>query len=106
MDFRIEKDTMGEVKVPVNAYFGAQTQRSIDNFKIYIESKFEIGMNWENWGHGADKWNLDHIVPCAIFDLSKLEHQKRCFHFSNYQPLWQIENFKKKAKTTGQLNLI
>jgi len=34
MDFRIEKDTMGEVKVPVNAYFGAQTQRSIDNFKI------------------------------------------------------------------------
>ncbi|RYZ55428.1 MAG: class II fumarate hydratase [Sphingobacteriales bacterium] len=34
MDFRIEKDTMGEVKVPSNAYFGAQTQRSIDNFKI------------------------------------------------------------------------
>ncbi len=34
MDFRIEKDTMGEVKVPVNAYYGAQTQRSIDNFKI------------------------------------------------------------------------
>lgn len=34
MEFRIEKDTMGEVKVPVNAYFGAQTQRSIDNFRI------------------------------------------------------------------------
>ena len=34
MDFRIEKDTMGEVKVPVDAYYGAQTQRSIDNFKI------------------------------------------------------------------------
>jgi fumarate hydratase, class II len=34
MDFRIEKDTMGEVQVPANAYFGAQTQRSIDNFKI------------------------------------------------------------------------
>jgi len=34
MDYRIEKDTMGEVKVPANAYFGAQTQRSIDNFKI------------------------------------------------------------------------
>jgi fumarate hydratase class II len=34
MEFRIEKDTMGEVKVPANAYFGAQTQRSIDNFKI------------------------------------------------------------------------
>ena len=34
MDYRIEKDTMGEVKVPADAYYGAQTQRSIDNFKI------------------------------------------------------------------------
>lgn len=34
MDFRIEKDTMGEVKVPSNALYGAQTQRSIENFKI------------------------------------------------------------------------
>lgn len=34
MNFRIEKDTMGEVKVPTEAYWGAQTQRSIENFKI------------------------------------------------------------------------
>ena len=34
MEYRIEKDTMGEVKVPSEAYYGAQTQRSIDNFKI------------------------------------------------------------------------
>lgn len=34
MEYRIEKDTMGEVKVPVDAYYGAQTQRSIDNFRI------------------------------------------------------------------------
>ena len=34
MSFRIEKDTMGEVQVPITAYYGAQTQRSIDNFKI------------------------------------------------------------------------
>ncbi|WP_222166809.1 class II fumarate hydratase [Edaphocola aurantiacus] len=34
MEFRIEKDTMGEVQVPVSAYYGAQTQRSVDNFKI------------------------------------------------------------------------
>lgn len=34
MDYRIEKDTMGEVKVPAGAYYGAQTQRSADNFKI------------------------------------------------------------------------
>lgn len=34
MEYRIEKDTMGEVKVPIDAYYGAQTQRSVDNFKI------------------------------------------------------------------------
>ncbi|HZF66262.1 MAG TPA: class II fumarate hydratase, partial [Chitinophagaceae bacterium] len=34
MDVRIEKDTMGEVQVPATAYYGAQTQRSIENFKI------------------------------------------------------------------------
>ncbi|HLA52160.1 MAG TPA: class II fumarate hydratase [Flavitalea sp.] len=34
MEYRIEKDTMGEVRVPADALYGAQTQRSIDNFKI------------------------------------------------------------------------
>src|SRR6266446_1444620 len=34
MSFRIEKDTMGEVKVPADKYWGAQTQRSVEHFKI------------------------------------------------------------------------
>ena len=34
MDFRIEKDTMGEVKVPASKYWGAQTERSRNSFKI------------------------------------------------------------------------
>ena len=34
MDYRIEKDTMGEVQVPKDVYWGAQTQRSMNNFKI------------------------------------------------------------------------
>jgi len=34
MDYRIEKDTMGEVQVPADKYWGAQTQRSLNNFKI------------------------------------------------------------------------
>ena len=38
MDYRIEKDTMGEVKVPSHVYWGAQTQRSIENFKIATDT--------------------------------------------------------------------
>ena len=37
MEYRIEKDTMGEVHVPADRYWGAQTQRSFDNFKIGTE---------------------------------------------------------------------
>ena len=32
--FRLEKDSFGEISVPKNAYFGAQTQRAIENFQI------------------------------------------------------------------------
>ncbi len=42
MKFRIEKDTMGNVKVPHDKYWGAQTQRSIDNFKIGLPSSIPI----------------------------------------------------------------
>ncbi|MFA0814356.1 MAG: class II fumarate hydratase [Anaerofustis sp.] len=37
MEYRIEKDTMGEVHVPIDRYWGAQTQRSFENFKIGTE---------------------------------------------------------------------
>lgn len=42
MEFRIEKDTMGEVKVPASAYWGAQTERSRNNFKIGPEGSMPI----------------------------------------------------------------
>ena len=33
-EFRVEKDTMGEVRVPADAYYGAQTQRALENFPV------------------------------------------------------------------------
>ena len=42
MEFRIEKDTMGDVKVPLLKYWGAQTERSRNNFKIGNESSMPI----------------------------------------------------------------
>jgi fumarate hydratase class II len=38
MEFRTEHDTMGEVKVPAHVYWGAQTERSRNNFKIGPEA--------------------------------------------------------------------
>lgn len=77
---------------------------SIGDLLIYLESKFEPGMSWENYGR---VWHVDHIMPCAIFDLSKQEHQARCFHFSNLQPLFAKDNQRKHDKViTDQFNLI
>lgn len=74
---------------------------SMEDFRIYLESKFDSGMTWQNYGrpsNGERTWEIDHIMPCAIFDLTKPDHQKRCFHFSNLQPLWMDAN-RKKSKT-------
>lgn len=77
---------------------------SVEDLWIYLESKFEPGMTREN--HGK-VWHVDHIMPCAIFDLTRAEHQRRCFHFSNLQPLFVRENLRKSSKvTTNQFRLL
>ena len=62
----------------------------------YIESKFTEGMNWDNYGRKG--WHIDHIKPCASFDLSNYEQQKQCFHYTNLQPFWWKDNLEKAAK--------
>jgi len=64
---------------------------SIEEFWIHLEKKFTRGMTRENHG----EWHVDHIIPCASFDLSKPEEQVKCFHYTNLQPLWAIDNLKK-----------
>lgn len=63
---------------------------------IYFEKLFKDGMNWSNYGYKG--WHIDHIIPCASFDLSDPEEQKKCFHYTNLQPLWWYENLSKGDK--------
>jgi hypothetical protein len=66
---------------------------SIAEFKIYIESKFQVGMTWDNWSR--DGWHIDHIKPLASFDLTDLDQLKSACHYTNLQPLWAIDNLSK-----------
>lgn len=66
----------------------------IDNFKLYLESKFEPWMNWENYGkyngdlnHG---WDIDHIIP--ITSAKTEEDVYKLNHYSNFQPLCSYTN--------------
>ena len=51
-------------------------------------------MSWDNQG----EWHIDHIIPCASFDLTNEEEQEKCFHYTNLQPLWAIDNMVKGCK--------
>ena len=65
-----------------------------DELVTHLEKQFEEGMTWENYG----EWHIDHIKPCALFDFTKEEHQRKCFHYSNLQPLWAEDNLSKGAR--------
>jgi hypothetical protein len=65
----------------------------IETVKKHLENLFQEGMNWDN--HGNEGWHIDHIIPCAAFDLTDPKQQKKCFHYTNLQPLWARDNLSK-----------
>jgi len=71
----------------------------LNYLKKYLEEQFFDGMSWDNYGYWG--WHIDHIRPCASFDLSKPEEQRKCFHYSNLQPLWAKDNLSKGSKYTA-----
>jgi hypothetical protein len=68
----------------------------LDHLRDHIQSKFKFGMDWEN--HGLFGWHIDHIRPCASFDLTQPGEIEKCFHYTNLQPLWWYENLSKGSK--------
>ena len=60
----------------------------------HLEKQFQPGMNWKE----RHLFHIDHIRPCASFDLTIPEEQEKCFHYTNLQPLWAQDNLSKGAK--------
>ena len=64
---------------------------SIKELKAHLEKQFKPNMTWNNYG----QWHIDHIKPCSKFNLLDPAAQLQCFHFTNLQPLWAVENLSK-----------
>jgi hypothetical protein len=73
---------------------------TIPELKSHLEKHFRIGMTWKNYGFGNKKWHIDHIIPCAFFNMSDPVEQYMCFNYTNLQPLWQPDNLEKSDKIT------
>lgn len=95
INFRITKNIRTRIYASVKGLKKYNTIKltgcSIDELKSHLETNFKNGMSWSNYG----KWHIDHIIPCASFNMSNIDEQIKCFHYTNLQPLWAIDNIKK-----------
>lgn len=115
MEFRIEKDTMGEVKVPAQVYWGAQTQRNIENFPIaqdinkmpkeiiaafaYLKkaaalTNMEAGEHWLLGAYGPNK-KLE-ITVGGVYGYQNEHNSKKTFAYA--LPLLQAKFLFKEYK--------
>jgi hypothetical protein len=66
---------------------------SISDLKLYLESKFQPGMDWSNWNKTG--WHIDHIKPLVSFNLEDPIEFQQAVHYTNLQPLWAKDNLIK-----------
>jgi hypothetical protein len=69
--------------------------------RSHLEAQFTKGMGWDNYG--VNGWHIDHIIPCASFDLTDPDQQRQCFHYTNLQPLWAEDNLRKSDKLPHEI---
>jgi hypothetical protein len=79
-----------------DAKLGAILGCSKPDLIAHIEAQFLPGMSWANYGRKG--WEIDHIKPCASFDLTQHDQVLLCFHYTNLRPLWRLDNLRRPRK--------
>jgi hypothetical protein len=100
IQYKIKSNLSRRIRCALNKYGKSKTTISylgcsLPFLRGHIESLFKDGMTWENYGLFG--WHIDHIRPCASFDLTDLGQRNTCFHYSNLQPLWAKDNLTKSS---------
>lgn len=73
---------------------------TLAEFRAYLESKFRPGMDWSNVGK---VWQIDHVRPLGLFDLTDRNQFLQACHYTNHQPLFVEEH---KIKTSDDRRAI
>ena len=82
---------MKKHKLPAHCATWEALNCDLETLMAHLEQNFVDGMSWENYG----EWEMDHIKPCISFDLTDKAQFMLCFHYSNLQPMWALENMQK-----------
>lgn len=84
-------------KTDYRSYYSSNVGCTGQELVKHIESQWTLGMSWENYGWGKNKWTIDHIRPISNF-LKNGEDPRLANHYTNLAPLWFIDNMKKGSK--------
>jgi hypothetical protein len=100
-EFKITKNMRNRLYKAVKAQGADKSARTYElvgctseELMAHLEAQFAEGMSWDNYG----EWHVDHIKPCALFNLLLADEQEACFHYTNLQPLWGPDNCSKGAR--------
>ena len=101
-NYRLRWLLRSRINIAIKRQLGSKCLKSmellgctIEQAREHLEKQFVNGMSWEN--HGK-LWEIDHIIPVSRFDLTKPDEQKKCFHYTNLQPLDWKENRRKSNR--------
>jgi len=97
--YRLKENIRGRIYKAVKGFTKGKSSEvllgcTIQFLKDFLEENFTENMSWDNYG----EWHIDHIKPCALFDLTLEKEQRDCFHYTNLQPLWAKDNLQKNIK--------
>jgi len=103
-DFRVEKDSMGEVKVPETAYWGAQTQRAVDNFPVSgmrLPRRFIEALGLIKWAAARANEDLGHLDPKTAEAIRKAADEVVAGELDEHFP---IDVFQTGSGTSTNMN--
>lgn len=76
-------------------YLGCSKVFLVEWFKFNINLDYHTGSTLENYG---SNWEIDHVLPCSLFDHTNNEEVNACFNWSNLYPLVNPKNQEKNTK--------